>query len=71
MWLAWNLSNLLQDSSLTEIQAVPIDESTYIDDWVIEDYSSSYFVDYNWKERLITVLLWPKDPKWSSVDFKY
>ena len=71
LWLASNLSNLLQDPSLVETQALPIDESTFIDDWTLQDYSSSYFVDYNWKERLITLLMWPKDPKWSTVDFKY
>ena len=71
LWLASNLSNLLQDPSLVETQALPIDESTFIDDWTLQDYSSSYFVDYNWKERLITLVMWPKDPKGSTVDFKY
>jgi len=71
LWLASNMSNLLQDPSLVESPALPFDESTVIDDWVLQEYSSSFFVDYNGKERLITVLMWPKEPKWSTVDFKY
>ena len=71
MSIASNLNSLIQDPSFVEIQSLPYDETTVIDDWVLQDYSSSYFVDYNSTERMITVIMWPKDPKWSTVDFKY
>jgi len=71
MSIASNLNSLLQNPTVVETSAVPFDETTVIDDWGVQDYSSSYFVDYNWKERLITLVMWPKDPKGSTVDFKY
>ena len=68
--LSKDLDKILQNTGLVEYEAVPIDESKVIDEWIIDDYSSSYFVDYNEELRSITLLLWPKDPKWSTLDFK-
>lgn len=65
-----NLDAVLQNPALVESEAVAIDETKAIDEWISDEYSSSYFVDYSEKTRSITLLVGPKDPKWSTVDFK-
>lgn len=68
--LSKNIDALLKEPSLVEYEAVAVDETQVIDEWILDNYSSSFFLDYNEEERTITILKWPKDPKWSTVDFK-
>ena len=81
-WLDWkvvnnclemgnNLNNLLKNSSVIENQALPFDIEPIIDEWTSTDSSSSYVADYNEEEKTITLIMWPKEPKWTTVDFKY
>ena len=69
--LSKSLNNLLKDPTLVESPTVSFEVEPVIDDWVFVDYASSYVADYNEDEKSITLIRWPKDPKWSTVDFKH
>ena len=60
---------LIQNGNLIEGIKTPEEASYFIDDWELKASSTSYFVDYEENSKVLTLVKWPKDPQWSTVDF--